>query len=196
MRLKVAHVARTLALAALSTTQEAHVRASESSAKSPADKMISLVVHDGDAIFVRWVNARTRIARLISLDEHNRIKTIVAYAVPLVDLSSSKICIVDTGTTMIQTTAAGRPPMPSWCLAIQNRERVRLYCGPMENDSLKCILCAAMEMEGHVEPDPRPFRSDMYVCTECLSPWHQSCATFLKKDVCFETFVCPVCSEG
>ena len=171
--------------------------------------MISLVSHGRDVIFVRWtyIGPGTRDGRQISLDSLHRIKTIVAYKVPVLHLAAETILIPCTDAVMVQTTASGRPLMPAWCVRMWRMYQLLEYAGPLaanwDNSSEdpaepSCILCSAGLAHGRRVRDE--LDEDLYGCPTCLSSWHVYCAQQMSSDAAVPQrgckFICPMCKTA
>ena len=156
---------------------------------------ISLINHEGNILFVRWTDASKMEARPISLDRFNRVKTLVAYRIPIVNYNGATVIIGDTTAIMFQTTASGRHQMPAWCLAMERLWQAQYFSGPLLSDSRpdECIVCE--QLRAHLGV-PAPFASDdRFVCKSCTSVWHGECACDWAGDpyFAFHPFVCPYC---
>ena len=71
------------AIAQRSRLQEALASAAAGLGKQFEVRLISRIATDEDVLFVVWTDTNARKARRVSLDKMNRIKSIVAYAVPV-----------------------------------------------------------------------------------------------------------------
>jgi hypothetical protein len=170
-------------------------------------------VEEGHAFFVVWTCARLKQARRVSLDDQQRIKTIVAFAVRVETFAECHVLVNRVGLYMKRRTAPVRDPMPKWCLDRQRHEHLQSWSGPFEPLSLpvayrSCVVCAAAKDTGgqlaYSEPAPDAV---LCLCKSCHTPWHKSCAEFFSTHtqacgsgggarVVEDNFVCPSCSAG
>ena len=106
-----------------------------------------------------------------------------------------KILVRDTGVKMVKTSGGftERPPMAPWALLIQYHAEVAKYCGPRMLKDVRgdCALCLGNLKDVFQVPP----MGDLFVCTQCLLPWHRCCAQAYNADVTFDPFVCDLCAR-
>ena len=162
--------------------------------------MISLVTTtDGDVLFVRWTSdVRTYWARPVSLDERDRIKTIVACAVQPQCFATAEIVIAQTGAVMIVTSQSSRPPMPPWCLKLFHQKTIQSFAGPLLRSEHVCIVCEAAVEHCSAYDKARMATELLFGCHVCTSVWHSGCSIAFGASSEFGTpWVCPIClSDG
>ncbi|CAK0906513.1 unnamed protein product, partial [Prorocentrum cordatum] len=143
--------------------------------------VISLIKRGDLVMFVRWTT-RPGKCRQIQLDRYNRICTVGP--VPEIDLNDGnyEVIIRDTMTIMLQTSAAGRPPMTPWALTLQTHANTRMFQGPFASNELECVSCQG-DILGGMGGDPEwRVQLQLYMCTCCLSPWHNACIDMVADD--------------
>jgi hypothetical protein len=160
--------------------------------------MISLILHDGDVMFVQWTAPDLMGARQVSIDEHGRVKTIVACVIPVCYYKAATILIRDTGAVMVRARAASRPPMAPWCLVVQRHRRMSDIGGPLLDDptGLGCVVCR----HGHSASPADVSKAHLFMCSCCLVAYHDVCALRLhpygltthRQDTLCRT-TCPIC---
>jgi len=171
------------------------------------DGNISLVEgSDLEVFFVQWTSAISRRGRRVTLDQQNRIITIVPAAVPVLDFAGARILIPNTGQFMVRRTKAFRPLMSAWCLDLRLYFQALRYAGPIVgHECIACRTADALGLEGYRRPSAD--LAESYICCACLRSWHNECAcaanvgtwvlrrgTLATVDTI--TFVCPVCTAA
>ena len=158
---------------------------------------ISLVSRDDDVYFIRWTaNVQRRMARRTSLDNRNRVKTLVHSAVEEVVYTpdDTELLIIDTGSVMIVTKSKDRPEMPAWCILLRDLHLARLHSGPLPPNEHNCVFCVTpRDIDFPKTPTLGP-RSILHRCRECAFAWHLECAACISEDPHFHMEdTCPMC---
>lgn len=173
---------------------------------TPVDRGHSLVVRcraeEADSFFVRWTDASNRQGRRLSIDEFGRVKTIVAFAVPVEDFRGDRIVVVAAPMVMIVTTASGRPSVPDWLLLVRQHEELKLFPGPFRQPlhTTKCIVCDVMKrtLDADAMNERYLSLSDEYGCIKCSCFWHVECACDFNPAATEYTdyfaYLCPLCA--
>ena len=119
--------------------------------------------------------------------------------------------LVDSGAVMVKTTKAYnyRANMPEWLLVLQRHEEVKLFQGPIADDpyalnkpyAVACVVCSSAAECGHPSQKEWCKDHDIYVCKQCLSPWHKGCAERFRDgkhgelDALPDGFICRACPD-
>ena len=150
-------------------------------------------------IFVCWKSrAPLWRARLVRLDSASRVIYNIPYMSAVVSLPNHRAIIPNASTIVRTVGPSSRPPMPDWCLKIQQAEEAKLVGGPIASDSA-CIACSAAEWG-------LPVVQEKFMCIACLEAWHLGCAFRVQElrvaegvpgaqaaTIVESAFVCPVC---
>ena len=136
----------------------------------------------------------------------NRLKSIVACAVPVEIFVKAEVCIVVAGVPMSRSTARFRVHMPEWCLLVQSSRRAKLFSGPFifmesadDDEESNCAICF---VTGSFFPDLRPPHwvpalENVHKCVMCLCILHQECAIHVSQGMPplwdGDRFACPLC---
>ena len=140
-----------------------------------------MVKPNNDAVFVYWRNIITREGRVVSLDAHNGIKTLVFFAVKLEKFTDAFISIPRTGGVMMRARGKERPRMPDWAVEARFYESLRHFSGPfpatlLPDGNRVCAACHAACAFG-VDQYSAVVDKDLWVCRGCLTSWHLACAS-------------------
>jgi hypothetical protein len=159
----------------------------------------------GEVTFVRWTDASLRLARRLSLDSMGRVKTIVAYRVPICDFSAARIVVEVAPVEMRVGGVAselGRPQVPDWLLLLKSIEEARQYSGPVFGSATRwCIVCGVLNSHSGeaADADREELNDDLligFTCVQCASLWHSVCvAKFTSSPIRLDPFVCPYCGK-
>ena len=123
----------------------------------------------------------------------------------------SQVILQDTGALMVKTTKANslRADMPNWLLLLRRQEETRLFSGPIPPDPYahnkpfltECVVCGAAAEQGHTHHVELCIEEDLYICRNCITPWHPYFTTIYTGDesamssVVRGEFVCPECRD-
>ena len=168
------------------SVQDAILQADARASRPYEARDIGLVDNgNGQVLFLYWISPSDKTGQAITLDNLNRIITIVPYRVPKLTLSSdAKIIIGNTGAIMMRVGRTQRPEMPEWLIIRQKLQQYQHFNGPLVGfDKLKsdakpwqqCVVCTAALAHG-LDPMPATASSDVYACSQCCSVWHTCCA--------------------
>ena len=171
---------------------------------------ISLIVHTGrhedediqhrNVLFVRWESTARHQARVVRLDNRNRVIYNVPFIVPVRTFPAEEVTyiVAKLPVEMLKVTAGSRVPMPGWALLLRDRELARIFPGPqlLETACMMCDLARRTGVDAGVPPT-----DDKYTCTNCLQAWHSACAVAVAHHKGmpapnFGEFRCCVCEEA
>ena len=184
------------------------VRASTQSAavanRDPVEaRSISLVstecTVDGvsELVYVAWdKEPGDRQGRRVKFELYRAV-TLVHYRVPVEDFSRAEIIVSRCGVPIVRRPAGARPRLPDWCITVELLEATQLFSGPfidipigISTEPENCVICVA---GGAGEVAFPAAAARHYRCVNCLTIWHEHCATQCGVDV-HGGFFCPVCT--
>jgi hypothetical protein len=164
-----------------------------------------LVTRDGDAVFVHWTNVQESLGRRVKVDRNGVVTALVAYRIPEEPFTDVTMIIKICPGYMMRRKRKkdGATILPSWCVLMRNKYRHCNFAGPLSeyNPNEICVQCSVSNAH-HVETEPAA--TDMYVCSSCLSCWHNACAEYFNGakqnslpfiGMAKKQWVCPVCSN-
>ena len=204
---RVSETIRELVRETLAAEVDANIKALQTAIETAAyysrhpirDKAVSLVVQGESADLVQWTSVTEKKGRKVAIDHMNRVKSIVAYAVPIQCFSEARVFIHEVPVVMARVTPTLRDTVPAWCMLLWAHCQDQFFSGPLVSPARRrgcayeCVVCYAVrKREGLV----LPLEQDcVFSCKVCATLWHSECAKYVlaDPDVCLNPFVCPHC---
>ena len=123
------------------------------------------------------------------------------------DFFRAVILVPNTSEVLFRQSRAERSRLAEWLLWLIRYEEARLHQGPREVPfemlrsrykppyQMLCAVCDAYKALDLKDERKRLEDLPLYVCKECVMPFHKLCAQQCcnKLDFDFETFICPFC---
>ncbi len=162
------------------------------------DGVISLVkTADDRVLFLSWTNWASREARVVRLDDQDKVIAIYAPLQPVAAYPGSEVIVPNAGFFLGRRSRAMRPPMPPWLLLLRKKHTHIGHIGPvLMGPGEQCVACPHHGI-GVAPAGPGVLA---YRCGTCLAVWHNACVCRYDASAALHgdwvDFVCPACASA
>jgi hypothetical protein len=162
-------------------------------------RVISLVLFEGQVLWVRWTDGRAWEGRPIVVHgDDNAIQAIVAHRVSVQSYHGCTVLLPRAPVSMKMRKSTYADKMPEWAMSLYRWHLAQHFSGPLDasdRSTPPCIVCRtgdACEIEAGSED------WGLYRCKVCATVWHRECAfaySGVRDNAVFPVigFTCPVC---